>query len=647
MDRRHYLLGVGSGISAALGTGTPVSATEVTRLRPPEETISTAPGTTVRFELELPTELEPGDVEWESDADVEGPAMEYQWETGNAAFDARFDSPGSGTVRAAVPDSAVIEWTVRIEPGDNPPPTVELQKDPEPGETVGANEPLEMTAVATDPAGNLDRLVWIETRNATVFDLAELRGEQDTETQTFEDIPYWIAYGYGTSVRAVTEDGRTSDPDGMPGPEVRQPIAVDIADVNDPVEAGGELEVTVTLENVGDMMMVGPDTQTIELLVGSDRETVDSETVTVGWEETETITMGYETYPVSEDVEFPIRVEGPDDEAETTVEVVVDEPTEVVVSITETNDPVGAGDTLEVSGEITNDGAETVTEDATLLVGSDREAVASESVTVGSGSSETVTLEFETYEVQTDVSFPVWLEAGDADDEVTVEVVADEPTVTAVSITGTNDPVTGGEPLSVDATLENTGETETTHSLELVVGGEVVDTETVTVAGGDTQPITLGYETFPVRQDSAFPVTVRSDDDSDTTQVQVFGTDEEGQPDDEEGQQAEEPDADATDDTEADETGPDTDVDTDPEPPDDDESDAGDAEFEPDDGEPETDDDDSEADDDDSETDATEDDSRAEGADESGTVGDEPGAGETAEPEAPGDQSDADADTGT
>ncbi len=631
---------MGTGIATALtlSSGSAL-ATNETRVRPSTETLSVTPGTAVLFELEVPDGVDPTAVEWERDTDAGRTVFGYESETGNAAVEVQFDSSGSDDVRATVPDGSSVEWTVNVESGQAGSPSVELQKRPGPDAVIGVEDSLEMTATATDPRGALDRFVWIESRNELVFDTSEAGGERDSVTQTFEEVPYWITHGYSTAVRAVTEDGRVSDVDVASGPEVRQPIAVDIAEVNDPVEAGGDLEVTVDLENVGDMMMVGPERQTIELLVGSDRETVDSETVTVGWEETETITMGYETYPVSEDVEFPIRVEGPDDEVETTVEVVVDEPTELAVSITETNDPVGAGDTLEVTGEITNDGAETVTEEATLLVGSDREAVASESVTVGSESSETVTLEFETYEVQTDVSFPVWLEAADVDDEVTVEVVADEPTGTEVSITGTNDPVTGGEPLSVDATLENTGETETTHSLELVVGGEVVDTDTATVAGGDMQPITLGYETFPVRQDSTFPVTVRSDDDSDTTQVQVFGTDEEGQQDDEEGQQeemAEESDTDAIDETEADETEPETDVDTDPEPPEDGESDSGDDELESDDGE-------SEVGDDGSETDATGDDSGAEGTDESGTAGDE--ADGAAEPDAAGDESDAEYDT--
>ncbi len=650
MDRRQYILAMGTGIATALTVSSgPGLATDGTRVRPPTETLSVTPGTAVLFELEVPDGVDPTAVEWERDTDAGRTVFGYESETGNAALEVQFDSSGSDEVRATVPDGSSVEWTVDVESGQAGSPSVELQKRPGPDAVIGVEDSLEMTATATDPRGALDRFVWIESRNELVFDTSEAGGERDTVTQTFEEVPYWITHGYTTAVRAVTEDGRVSDGDVASGPEVRQPIAVDIADVNDPVEAGTELEVTVDLENVADMMMVGPDTQTIELLVGSDRETVDSATVTVDWDETETIIMGYETYSVDMDVEFPIRVAGPDDEDETTVEVVVDEPTELAISITETNDPVEAGDILEVTGEITNDGAETVTEDVTLLVGSDREAVASESVTVGSASSETVTLEFETDEVQTDVSFPVWLEAADVDDEVTVEVVVGEPTETAVSITGTNDPVTGGEPLSVDATLENTGETETTHSLELVVSGEVVDTDTITVAGGDMQPITLGYETFPVRQDSTFPVTVRSDDDSDTTQVQVFGTDEESPQDDEESQQedvAEESDADAVDETEADETEPEADVDTDPELPDAGESDSGD-ELEPDNDGSET-DDDSDTDDD-SETDATGDDSGAEETDESGTAADEtepePEADGAAEPDVAGDEPDADDDT--
>ena len=93
-----------------------------------------------------------------------------------------------------------------------------------------------------------------------------------------------------------------------------------------------------------------------------------------------------------------------------------------------------------------------------------------------------------------------------------------------MSIVETNDPVTGGDFLEVTATVENVGETETTQEIRLVVADDVADSQTVTVGAGESQPVSLGYETFPVRQDVSFSVQVTSEDDTAETTVDVLGT---------------------------------------------------------------------------------------------------------------------------
>ncbi|MFP8890738.1 lamin tail domain-containing protein [Natrialbaceae archaeon A-CW2] len=115
-----------------------------------------------------------------------------------------------------------------------------------------------------------------------------------------------------------------------------------------------------------------------------------------------------------------------------------------------------------------------------------------------------------------------------------------------VVIDQTNAPVEAGEQLLVVANLANNATTEQTDTLELVVGGEVVDSQSVTVAGEATQLFELGYTTYPVEQDVSFEVTVRTSDDSAATTVSVFATDDNGddelEPEDEDSDSNDEPD---------------------------------------------------------------------------------------------------------
>ncbi len=102
-----------------------------------------------------------------------------------------------------------------------------------------------------------------------------------------------------------------------------------------------------------------------------------------------------------------------------------------------------------------------------------------------------------------------------------------------VTIDHTNDPVEAGEHLQVVANVANTDTSDSSDTVELVVGGEVVDSQSVTVSGETTQRVEMGYTTHPVEQDVSFEVTVRTSDDSASTTVSVFTTtdDGDGEPD--------------------------------------------------------------------------------------------------------------------
>ncbi|WP_247001913.1 hypothetical protein [Halosolutus gelatinilyticus] len=109
------------------------------------------------------------------------------------------------------------------------------------------------------------------------------------------------------------------------------------------------------------------------------------------------------------------------------IESVVDDPDgEVDVTIVETNDPVDTGAVLEVTAELENGTASALEREVDLVVGHDPELVDSRSVTVESGASESILLEFATAVVRRTQTFPARVETEDAADEVAVEVIGTE-----------------------------------------------------------------------------------------------------------------------------------------------------------------------------------------------------------------------------
>lgn len=113
----------------------------------------------------------------------------------------------------------------------------------------------------------------------------------------------------------------------------------------------------------------------------------------------------------------------------------------------------------------------------------------------------------------------------DPEDDDVEEETAGELTVTII---GTNGPVSEGDTLEVTAEVENTGDTEHTQTIQLFIGTEggldfvAMDDETVTVAGGDSQTISLGYEVSG-GPDADLIARVIGEDDSDETTITTSG----------------------------------------------------------------------------------------------------------------------------
>ncbi len=501
----------------------------------PDSEVTIAPGTTVRFEVETAAEYG-GVTHWYLEGEYAGWSMgpwnaEYASRTGRDYWSYTFDDPGSYTVRAAVEGdgevaNATAEWSVTVDGGAAGPPAVEATA-PAAGSLEVPADPdgsVTLDVDVADPEGELASVTWWLGHADVILGQASVSGETDTATL---DIESALCHGCPIHVWVSTTDGRTTsttpwtvtEPDGGP-------VAIAITDSNDPLEAGDTLLFDLEVTNEG----ASAASRDVSMVVGG--EVVDHRSVMVEGETTESLELGYETYPVRTDVAFPVRVDAGDDAESRSVQVFADGVTALEIDITETNAPVGAGDELAVTAAVENVGTDPLEETVHLVAG---DRVDSAPIDLGAGDSTTLELAYETYPVPRNVEFPVAVKTTGASAHETVRVYADYPPALRPSIVATNDPVDAGDRLEVDVEVRNAAAESERGDLVLLAGGDVVDDKSVTVDGDDAETVTLGYDTYPVQRDVEFPVTVELDGETDEHTVSVFGmedTDDEEEPDD-------------------------------------------------------------------------------------------------------------------
>ncbi|MFP8891099.1 hypothetical protein ACLI4U_15220 [Natrialbaceae archaeon A-CW2] len=492
----------------------------------PDPAVAVRPGTTVLFEAEPETTDGYGGVtNWYLEGDWSGWSMgpwnaEYFAWTGRDYWLYTFDESGTHRVRAAVAGETANRtagWTVEVDSRAHGGPRVDhVEPSPGPLEVGEATVDLELEASVGASDVALDRVVWWLGHADRILGVSSLSGGQDTASLEVAGsdlchrcpIHAWVIATDGT-VRRV-DLWTVADPGGGP-------VEASIRETNAPVGAGDRLELTVGLENTGSETA----TRDVSLVVGN--EIVDTRSVTLEDDTTDSITLGYETYPVRTDVEFPVRVETGDDTAHRTVSVFADGVSDLEISILETNAPVLAGEMLSVTVEIENTGSDAVSQPVYLVAG---DRVGAEDVSLEPGERTTLEMSYPTYPVRKNVEFPVSVETEGACDRKRVRVFAEELPSLVPRILEVNDPVTGGEWLELDVELRNSGEATVTEAVSLLVGGDRVASESVTVDGGESDSLTLGYETYPVRRDVSFSVVVEADGERDERTVEVFGVDE-------------------------------------------------------------------------------------------------------------------------
>lgn len=348
-------------------------------------------------------------------------------------------------------------------------------------------------------------------------------GDQATQSESAQ-----LHSGESRTVRFswVTEEGDAGEytatvetPDDSASSDVRvttpAEFAVEATSTNSPVVAGERVAVTASVNNLG----TESGDQTIALSV--DDTVRDEQDVSLGGSESATVSLSWETQD-GDAGEYTATVES--ENQSSTANVVVEEPEPIVipfaVSVESTSSSVTEGETVEVTANVTNEGEAPVTEELTLRVG---ESVRdSREVELQGGESQSVTFSWET--TAGDAGEYTAVIAGEANQSSTrISIDQAESSTFAVTIDNVSRaPESQGE-FMVNATIENTGETEDTQTVTVTSEDQVRSSQNITLASGESRPVTFTWE--QERQEE-LTVVVASETDRDRSSTVLQGQEE-------------------------------------------------------------------------------------------------------------------------
>ena len=499
----------------------------------PDSEITVQPETTVHFEVDADLlGAYGGRTRWFVDGEFAGQSFgpwnsAYYSHRGVDHWQTTFESPGTREVAAAVigtDETRRATWTVEVTDEGIGAPVVEGTDPADESIEFVRGESTELALDVAYPDGELDRVIWWLGHADVILDESAVSGTEDVATLELDRACYGcpiVTWVFGADGTTASESPWVID-EIVDDPEPA--LDVTILETNDPVDTGETLEVTAALENRGESEV----TREVDLIVGHDPELVDTESVAVDGDASETVDLEFETATVRRTQAFPARVETEDASDEVTVEVIGEEAVGIDVEILETNAPVRTGERLEVAVGLGNPHDTALSREVQLVVGHDPDVVEATTVTLEPGDREFLTMGYETAVVERPQQFPVRVESEVDADEESVFVYVDDPPL-LVSILETNDPVAAGDVLEVTAEVENPAESTVGGRIELVVGHdpELVDDAAVELEGGESELIDLEFETATVPRTQEFPVYVESDGDRATRTVRVIGTEDE------------------------------------------------------------------------------------------------------------------------
>jgi uncharacterized membrane protein len=198
--------------------------------------------------------------------------------------------------------------------------------------------------------------------------------------------------------------------------------------------------------------------------------------------------------------------------------VAIQQRSDFQVSLAETNAPVGEGDILSVDAAVSNLGNGTATQELSLLANGSTQSKTN--VTLDADETGVVTLAWRTTGGDAGQQ-AISVASSDDSDSALVEIT--ETVSLDVTVDETNAPVEAGDTLTVNATVENVGDEETTQVVTLTSGGDEHDETSVTLAPGETTTVTLAWETS-ADDAGERTVTVASAHGEATTSVTIEST---------------------------------------------------------------------------------------------------------------------------
>jgi len=389
---------------------------------------------------------------------------------------------------------------------------------------VGTTQP------ACDPSGRVNQGVFLNTSNTSAnawldltvhYDRVVHSGvDESSLTLYYLDDGTWTELSTtrdttaGTVSANITQFGTVGlFADGTPTCPAPASFQVSVNSTTSPVVAGNTLNATVTVENTG----VQTGTQTVTL--ATDGTQRDATAVTVDGGQSKTVTLSWATGAGGAG-SYTATVESENDTDTTAVRVDATPTPKLEVSLDSTNAPVTEGETLEVTGTVENVG--TAESDQDLILWIDGTNVDDDSMWLDSGESETTTLDWDTASGDAGTHNVTLSTKNDTEStDVTVQPVGGaSPANFSVTVDSTNSPVTEGETLTVDATVENTGDQQGTQDVNLSVNGTERDSTSVTLDSDNNTSVSLNWSTGSGDAGSYSP-TVESENGSDSTSVTV------------------------------------------------------------------------------------------------------------------------------
>ena len=286
-----------------------------------------------------------------------------------------------------------------------------------------------------------------------------------------------------------------------------------------PVNQGDTAEIKVTIENLGSATA----SVTVTLLDTTDSSQITEKTEDIDADATEVVTLAWDTTEASlgnHTLRAVAVVEGDtnvdNDSLLSTDAVTIVAPTTTDVGVTGIQvptDPVSQGDVVEIDVTVQNLGSATASVTVTLLDTTDPSQIAEKTEDIDADAAKVVTLSWDT----TDASLgnhtlrAVAVVEGDTNvdndsllstDAVTVVAPATYAVaVTAVDVSA--GPVTQGDTVSVDVTVENQGTSDANAAVTLLYipdQGEpgTAAEKTVAIAAGASETVTLSWDTSGV-----------------------------------------------------------------------------------------------------------------------------------------------------